>query len=254
MMCKSKANVIASLVLIGLGTIFLLQNFNVFGDVGAFFISGLFGLAAMAGFGFFFAQRKQWWVLFPSAAFLGIAGAAFADSFRLLEPFSGTFFFFGLSTAFWLIFISQAKHWWAGIPAGVLTSLGFTVLVDEFVRGPFEGQVFLIGLGLTFGMLWLLRRGVATAWAIWPAIVLLSIGLIGPVFGPLLNIAWPLALIGLGGWLVLKTLRGGQRLQPAHHGTEFQSHHNGHNGHQPEPTDPADDEVQSESKPDREFI
>lgn len=244
-MRHQKKNILGSLLLIGLGIFLLLNNFSFYINVSPIIAMLMFGALATLGFGYYLTNREQWWVLFPAAAFLAISGAALGDTLlpAAAEDLSGAVFMFGLSTAFWLIFISQRKHWWAGIPAGVLSTVGFVILVDEFTRGAdISGNIMLTGLGLTFMMLWVLRRAEKTGWAIWPGAILLGLGLLGPLVKPILMVAaftWPLALIGLGIWLIIKQFRRPQTVytSASPNGTAYQ------NGHSQPETPPAEREV-----------
>jgi hypothetical protein len=204
---NKKVTIIGSMFLIGFGLLLLLNNFQIFGDLSDFLVALGFGAMATIGFTFYFSHRQQWWVLFPSAAFLGLAGAAMTEVFTFLRGLEGTLFFFGLATAFWLVFLAQKKHWWAAIPAGVLSTLGFVATVDEFANGDAAGSILFLGLGLTFAMLWALRREHNTAWAKWPALGLMGIGLFAPISEPFFEFGWPIVLIMIGGWLIWKNVR-----------------------------------------------
>lgn len=200
-MSNNNQHVVGSILLIGLGIFFFLNDFNLFGSLGDLFIGGAFGLTALLGYGLYFSRPQRWWVLFPSAVFLGIGQAILATVFGVGQ-IAGALFLFSLSTAFWLIFSMQPHKWWAGIPAGVLTTLACAATVTEYVGAGAASGITLIGLSLTFGMLWLLRESQPTGWAKKPALILLILALFTPMAGGLFFIAKPLLLIGLGFWLL----------------------------------------------------
>lgn len=105
----------------------------------------------------------------------------------------------GIGLAFLLIFLSNFKNWWALIPAGVLLSLAAMLLL-----GFESGGIFLIGLGLTFGVLGFIptEHG-RMRWAFIPAVVLIVIGIfVSLVVYDLFAVLWPLALIA-GGLLII---------------------------------------------------
>ena len=76
------------------------------------------------------------------------------------------------------------------------------------------GSVLFVGLGLTFALLGLLSTylGMNLRWAYIPAAVLLLLGLV--VVTPFTGgfaVIWPLALIGIGAFLVLRNVRAPQQ-------------------------------------------
>jgi len=109
-----------------------------------------------------------------------------------------------LSLAFWVIFVREKQHWWAAIPAGVLTSLAAVVAVESATYGD-PASLLFIGLGMTFGLLWLIRKENPTGWAKWPAMILLFFGLFLPAIEHF-DQTWPLILIVVGSWLLIKNL------------------------------------------------
>ena len=115
----------------------------------------------------------------------------------------------GIGLAFLLIFVSNIANWWALIPAGVLISSAAALFMSTFSPGLETGGVFLIGLGLTFGVIGLVptKQG-RMRWAFIPALVLLVIGVILLITSfDLLGLIWPLALIGLGGLIIYYVIR-----------------------------------------------
>ena len=237
---NKRGKLIGSVFLIALGVLLLFNNFQIFGDLDSGIIALAFGAIATLGFSFYFNNPKQWWILFPSAAFLGLTGAAMTEVLSFLNGFEAMFFFFGLSTAFWLIFMTQPKHWWAGIPAGILTTLGFVATIDEFTRSDGAGNILFLGLGLTFAMLWALRKQHHTGWAKWPAMLLMGIGLFAPMVEPFFEFGWPLVFIALGTWLIWKNLRPQTQVQhttsaPSTSTSNGTHQQNGHHHKDPQP-------------------
>ena len=102
-------------------------------------------------------------------------------------------------SAFLLIFLVNLKNWWALIPAGVLFSLA-----AMFVLGFQSGGVFLIGLGLTFGILGFVptEHG-RMRWAFIPAAILILVGIFITLASyNLFALFWPLGLIA-GGVMII---------------------------------------------------
>jgi len=193
-------------ILVVLGLFFLMQNFNLLGGLGDLLGTFVFGVLGVLGVGYYFSNRRHWWVLFPAFTFIGIAGSSFTDFVPFLRPLSGAVFLFSLSLAFWLIFLQkQPEHWWPAIPGGILTTLAFVDVADHF-SGRAADTIMLLGIAATFGLLWLLRRHANTDWALWVAVIALVLAFVSP-FAVGAKLIFPLALIGIGGWMLLKNNR-----------------------------------------------
>lgn len=206
-MNEKNRTVVWGAILIVLGFFFLLQNFNLLGGLGDLVGTFVFGVLGVLGVGYYFTNRRHWWVLFPAFTFIGIAGSSFTNFVPFLRPLSGAVFLFSLSLAFWLIFLQkQPEHWWPAIPGGILTTLAFVDVADHF-SGRAADSILMLGIAATFGLLWLLRRHTRnTDWALWVAIIALALAFISP-FAVGAKLLFPLALIGVGGWMLLKTIR-----------------------------------------------
>ncbi|GAB4579916.1 MAG: hypothetical protein Fur0022_26550 [Anaerolineales bacterium] len=209
------SRLIWGLLLIGAGTLFLLQNLNVLPPS-----PSLWGTAALLGGVFFLlgylVNRAYWWAAFPAFALLGVALLTFWDWLPIRQEsaeFQGGAFLGMLGLSFIAVYLRQPKHWWALIPAGVLFSMASMAVLQALVENPGiveMGGVLFIGMGITFFLIFILpgaegRRG----WALWPAMSLLLFGgLILAAATDLLGLLWPVALI-LAGLLVI--LRGFRR-------------------------------------------
>lgn len=193
-------------ILVVLGFFFLMQNFNLLDGISDLAGTFIFGVLGVLGVGYYFSDRRHWWVLFPAFTFIGIAGSSFTDFIPFLRPLSGAVFLFSLSLAFWLIFLQkQPARWWPVIPGGILTTLAFVDVADHF-SGRAADTIMMLGIAATFGLLWLLRRHANTDWALWVAIAALALAVISP-FAVGAKLVFPLALIIIGGWLLLKNSR-----------------------------------------------
>ncbi len=158
----------------------------------------------------YFTDRRHWWALIPGFTLLGLgftisSSLVFADA---IGDLGGSFFLGSMALGFWLIFALHRKQWWAGIPAGVLTTLAVVAGTDELTRGLDGGAVFFLGLGLTFLILYIVPapRGRMT-WPLIPAIILIIMGvLIGTDYVVALNYLGAIALIGVGAYLLVRSL------------------------------------------------
>jgi hypothetical protein len=202
-------------LLIIAGVIFLLQNFGFFIDIGAWLAMALF---TAGGLGFLFVfltdLRRRWWAAIPGATLLGLGATIFFDSYAPwpLAGFGGSVFLAAIGFGFILVFLADAAKWWALIPAGVMTTLAVVAGVDQMgVRAFDSGGIFFLGLGGTFLLVALLsgQQGHGQRWAWIPAAVLILMGIfIGTPWIGYANYLWPLALIAIGLFWVLRDLGG----------------------------------------------
>lgn len=198
------------LLLILAGVLFILNQVGTIsiGDYQWAFIIGIGGLAFVS---VFVSDRKQWWSLFPGFALLIGAVVLLLETAypQLPDEFGGMIATGGIGLAFLIIFLINTTNWWALIPAGVLLSISIGLGLSGFIPALDEGGVFLVGLGITFGVLGLLptQQG-RMRWAFIPALVLIVIGLFVLLSAfNLFNVLWPLALIAAGILIIYTVLR-----------------------------------------------
>jgi len=157
----------------------------------------------------FFSDRTQWWTVIPGVTLLGLMVLVVADQFfpSFENIWGGSIFLGGIALSFWLVYLVNREAWWAIIPAGVLSTLAAVAVLDEFMDD--AGWIFFIGLGLTFILVGVLptSQGQMT-WAFIPGGILLLLGLFTatPLYS-VINYVWPVALILLGGYFVVRNFR-----------------------------------------------
>jgi hypothetical protein len=188
------------LLLVAAGVLFLLNSTGTI-SIGDYQWAILLVIGGLAFLSVFLADREHWWALFPSFGLLIGGTIIFLESAfpQLSGDFGGAIAMGGIGLAFLLIFLVNLKNWWALIPAGVLFSLA-----AMFVLGFESGGVFLIGLGLTFGVLGFVptEHG-RMRWAFIPALVLILVGsFITLASYNLFALLWPLGLIA-GGVMII---------------------------------------------------
>jgi hypothetical protein len=196
------------ILLIGGGTLLLLQNLGYLGNISAYLwslILGVFGLSFLIGF---LMDRTHWWALIPGVVLLSVGtviGLSEANP-ELSGAWSGPIILGGVGLAFWLVYLMRREFWWSLIPAGTLTTLAVVAwLGDRASSGLATGAIFFIGLAVTFGLVFLATR---MKWALIPAAALAVLGLfifIG--LSNLLNYLWPIALIAGGLFLLYRVWR-----------------------------------------------
>ncbi len=186
-----------------LGTTTLLSETASGNLTGALFMFGV----ALPFLVVYFTNRSRQWALIPAIA------TAFFGTLILLDSivggdWVGLSIMLLFSAIFFFVYFRWQENWWALIPAGFFASISVVVLLSiifpqpsPFLEGVFNG-VLLLGLGLTFGALWLLRGSQPTDWARYPAIGLLAAGVLAFFFGGNSDIFWAVSLL-LGGILLV---------------------------------------------------
>lgn len=197
-----------ALLILG-GVMFLLQNLGIitFGDL---FWAVLLGLAGVFFLSLFLQNRANWWALIPGFTLLSIAILITLSRLapQLSDVFGGSIVLGGIGTSFLVIYLFDRRNWWAIIPAGVMLTLATITVLGEVATGIEVGGFLFLGLGLTFALVALLPTPQGQMrWAWIPAGILILMGLfIAAAAGELLGYVWPLALILVGGYLILRTL------------------------------------------------
>jgi hypothetical protein len=196
----------AALVLIG--ALLLGQQFGLFGPMQLSFAVFLFGIPALMFLLTYTFDRRQWWALIPGFILLGLAGVVFNEANHYASSmFSGSIFLFSIALPFWLIYVTK-RWWWAIIPAGVLTVLAIMPIVsNDVLPGQVVGGIFFLGLAAVFALVRLATLSDPNmGWAWWPAGILGIFGVLTLLLGnaSIAQYVWPIVLIVLGGWLLLR--------------------------------------------------
>ncbi len=158
-----------------------------------------------------------------SRGFLPLAlitlGVVFLLSQLVPDRGRGALIVFGLGAAFAVGRLTTGRYGYA-VPAGLLMALGVFIMVQEFnvlglqTRGISSGGLFFVLLGLGFAAVYVIGLRPATIWPLFPAVILVGLGLVllgAASLGPLASLSWitsywPVALVLLGGWLLVREL------------------------------------------------
>ncbi len=180
----------------------------------AFFASLAAGFAGV----YLVDRRGNWWALIPGGAMATLTALVLLSSVTSGE-WVGAVFFLGLGAVFAGLYFAEIDgkrhNWWPLIPAGALTSLAAVVILSTLGAERVAGAALFLGLGLTFGALYLIRspeRPLGWAWI--PSVALLGFGFfVLAVSGqtPFDRLFWPLALIVAGLVLFIVNLRHERR-------------------------------------------
>lgn len=191
------------------GIFLLLKNLNVFQTWGDLAWAGLFAVAGLGFLIWFFTATQHWWRAIPAFTLLGIGGEMLL-TWRSVElgGWTPSLVLFGMALGFWAILIVRQEHWWALVPAGVLTTVA--VLFGLWNRLDPTGRlvVLQVGIGLMFLLLYVIRYDEHDArWAAVPAGALLLLGVVTLIeaLRPVQVIAnwWPIALVVGGAVLII---------------------------------------------------
>jgi hypothetical protein len=212
-MKRNSVSVGIGLLLVLAGGLFLLQNFGIVRFAWNLLWTMLF-IAGAAAFLVVFVSNSHdnWWAAIPGFTLAGLSGLiAMGTLFPwMADRFGGSLFLGSIGLAFWAVYAVRREHWWAVIPGGVLFTLAFVAFLGSAEDSGFgAGGAFFLGLAATFALVYVLPtpEGRMT-WAIIPAGILAVMGvLLLAAMGNLINYVWPIALIGGGLVLVLRTLR-----------------------------------------------
>ncbi len=217
-MMSQRMSILVGVLLLIAGVLVLLLNFGLIGPLGDTLWTLLFIGGGVAFLVVYLSNRAQWWPIIPGMTLIGIGGIIFLSSGPLEGDWVPAVLFGAIALAFLIIYLTQpVENWWALIPGGVLASLGLPFLLP----GGFHPGIFMLGMGVTFGLVYLqgLVRGLHHEfwWALIPAGVLALIGLflIGgelPMLAQIFNL-WPLALIVIGVVILLGALRNRHQIE-----------------------------------------
>lgn len=195
------------ILLIAGGLLFLMQS------LGLLMLDNLWPIifaAPGAVFLYAFIRRQEnWWAAMPGMALLGIGTLiAFSQIFpRANDAWGGAIFLGSLAVAFLAVYLrTAAREWWAIIPAGVLGTLTTTILLEPILGDRFTGGLFMLGMGATFALVYLLPSPTGRMrWAIYPASILGGIGVLTLISATqIIRVLGPLAIIGFGLYLILR--------------------------------------------------
>lgn len=213
---RRRSPLIGSIILIGVGVIFLLLNLLHVTDIRPAILSLAFavGCAIFAGI----LQRnpeRAWWAAIPASALLGLSAAVFIGAYAPghLKMLAGAAELAALSLGFAVVYLLNRTRWWAIIPAGVLASLALTLAMSSVgdVPSAFFDGLFLMGIGATFLAVARTREGDRQRrWALIPARVLLVVGFFMTAARmqslDSMRLVIPVALIVVGGWFVYEVM------------------------------------------------
>lgn len=194
--------VIAGLLIILVGSVLLLEQFDLIalderflGTVALFIGAGIF-------LALWFSNTKQWWPLIPGLLMLSGAVSNLLAMFNLPEALTSLIGLLGGALPFFYIFsLNRKANWWALIPGGILALVGVATIVGSLVGQVWEDFVILMGIALAFFSVFVANR--RNWWALIPAGILALVAIGDSPFSALLGAVGPVLVIAAGAILIL---------------------------------------------------
>ncbi len=180
------------LLLVLAGAIIFFGNLGLF-DLGNIFAALILGTAGILFSRKYFKNHKQIWALLVGTGFFAVVTA-------ILNPaMAATSLLATLALGFILVYQHNNKHWWAIIPAGVLSSIAIVAAIEErfTIFDSNSAMFFFFGLAATFAYLYFV---INKQWAIYPAISLVAVAILASS----LSGGWllPVLFVGAGVYLL----------------------------------------------------
>lgn len=194
------------------GAFLLLKNFGILRDFGDAIWGGVFAVMGAGFLAWYLLDRERVWRPIAGFPLLTIGVLLILAWQKIgLGDWQAAAVLFGVALGFWAVLLTHDNHWWAILPAGILTVLSALTGVQARLTPAAWLGCFVLGLGVVFGLLYLLRLGQQdTGWAGLPAAAFLLIGLamLAGAF-PLpgwLAFWWPAGLVIAGAVLLIPAL------------------------------------------------
>jgi hypothetical protein len=210
-MRKIEPRVVLSLLMIGAGILFLLQNLGFLKDAGEVFWALAFAVGGGIFLYVYLIDRTQWWAVIPGLTLLGIGEIIAVGHFlpQHADILGAPVLMVFISLSFWIIYLTNRENWWAIIPGGILLSIGVFIGLEAIFEGVEMVGIMFLGMGLTFVVVaYFPSQESWMRWALIPAGVLLLMGVIflGSAFS-VLEILGPAVLVLAGLYLIYRTVR-----------------------------------------------
>ena len=200
-----------AILLLLAGAFLLLKNLDVFGQWGDVAWGGLFVVAGLGFLAWFVLNIQQWWRAIPGFILLSIGALVLLEWQKIsLGEWRSSLVLFGIALGFWTVLLVRSENWWAAIPAGVLTLIGVLDGLKLSSNDPAWLAIFFAGLGLVFGLIYLLPRR-DTRWAAVPAagLILVAVTTFTSAANNMQMVVrwWPVLLLAAGLGLLIGSLQ-----------------------------------------------
>jgi hypothetical protein len=172
---------IVGALIIVIGLFALLHNFYVVDVNSPVIISLLMLVVGGLCFRFYFAKDRSLWLLIIALiTFFWGLGILTYEIGLISFYFKNHFLLLGIGFSFVAVYFYNTKNWWAIIPGGCILVVFIVDLLDElfYLQDGISAFLVFVGIGLIFFYLYLIHdEKNRLGWAIYPAIILILIGL-----------------------------------------------------------------------------
>ncbi|MEA1977412.1 MAG: hypothetical protein U9N80_05885 [Chloroflexota bacterium] len=161
-------------LLIIFGAVGLVESFT---DLTPWAWVAILAVTGLGIFGVFLWDRSEWWPLIPAYVLWAIAGLLALVELNVIDGiFLPAYVLPAIALPFIVVYLRDRAQWWALIPAYVMITVAAMLLLSEtaLLRDAFQATFVLTAIALPFLVVYLRDR--AHWWALIPAYVLLSIG------------------------------------------------------------------------------
>lgn len=210
-MRRRDITVVWGLLLVVVGIMAMLWSLDVVAFDWGLILAAILAIGGVAFLTVYGRNRAHWWAVIPGFSLLAFAVVIGLESSasRGVRAWNGAVFLGTIGLGFWVVYIGRREFWWAVIPGGALFTLALVAGLAQTRPGMEVGGAFFLGIGLTFGLLYVLTLQRRMVWALIPAAVCFLFGLLLVLAAvAALSYVWP-ALLVLAGLAVL--LRGSLR-------------------------------------------
>lgn len=203
-MKRSSGALIWGIFLLVAGLFLQLKGLGLFGIWGDLIWGALFAAAGLGFVVWFVFDLGRWWRAIPGFTLLSIGALLILQSQRIdLLAWDSPLVLLGMALGFWAVLLVRREHWWAVLPAGMLTVIGVLLGFWSALSAGGRLAVLFGGIGLVFVLLYLIRFGQHdTRWAAIPAGALLLLSLVTLMqtvsLPPLIAAWWPILLVVAG--------------------------------------------------------
>ena len=207
---------IVGVLLILFGSIALLEALDLVhleGNLATWIFAGIFLLAGLI-FLYVLIQspKTNWWAAIPGCTLAGLgAMIALVNIPNFIEEIGVGIFLASIGVSFIIILLIERSFWWPIIPAGIMISIALLVGLS-FIEAFDSPWLMFFGFAATFGAVALYTRKPEEKfhWAWIPALVFVILGgLMGLDKFELLKFILPVALLLVGGYFILRSLKAG---------------------------------------------
>jgi len=197
---QSNAAIFWAVFLIAAGLVMLTQTTGLLPNPSSGVIGTALALGGLAILASYLVFRTHWWTLIAGLTVLALGGVILLPS-----GWGGAIFLGGIGLGFVLVALTDARRWWAVIPAGTLLTLAAISQLSGVIGGLLSGVVLFFGLAATFGALAVIPRQRGRGrWPLYPALGCLLFGLLIAAGSPAAGVLWPLALVALGAFFLIR--------------------------------------------------